>query len=60
MAKVMIAPGKYVQGAGEMKNIAANRDESLQSLIYPLIKEWLESVNPVDKEPLEDTEAENK
>ena len=43
----------------ELKNISANRDMSIQSLIYPLIKEWLDSVNPVDKEaPGEEPEAE--
>ena len=49
-----------VEEHGELKNIAANRDMSIQGLLYPLIKEWLDSVNPVEKEPPEDTEAEGK
>ena len=45
----------------EMKNISANRDESLQSLLYPLVKDWLASVSPIDKmTPEEEPEAENK
>ena len=42
----------------ELKNISANRDTSIQALLYPLVKEWLDSVNPVDKEaPEEESEA---
>ena len=44
----------------ELKNISANRDESLQSLLYPLIKDWLDSVNPVEKEPPEEEPEEGK
>ena len=62
--KKKVAPKKTisirvsVEEHAEMKNISANRDVSIQALIYPLIKEWLDSVNPVDKEPPEDTEPE--
>ena len=38
----------------ELKNISANRDVSIQALLYPLVKEWLDSVNPVEKEPPEE------
>ena len=41
----------------ELKNISANRDVSIQALLYPLVKDWLDSVNPVEKEPPEEPEA---
>ena len=49
-----------VEEHGELKNIAANRDMSIQGLLYPLIKEWLDSVNPVEKEPPEEEPDESK
>ena len=45
-----------VEEHGEMKNISANRDMSIQSLLYPLIKEWLERCDPTEKLPPEETE----
>ena len=44
----------------ELKNISANRDTSIQGLLYPLVKEWLDSVNPVEKEPPEEEPEEGK
>ena len=44
----------------ELKNISANRDVSIQALLYPIIKEWLDSVNPVDKEAPEEAPEEGK
>ena len=62
--KVKVAPKKTLsirvslEEHTELKNIAENRDMSIQSLLYPLVKEWLDSVNPVDKEAPEETESE--
>ena len=64
--KVKVAPKKTisirvsVEEHGELKNISANREESLQSLLYPLVKDWLESVNPVDKMTPEEEPEEGK
>ena len=33
----------------ELRNISVNRDASIQSLLYPLIKEWLRNVPDADK-----------
>ena len=58
--KVKVAPKKTisirvsVEEHMELKNISVNRDVSIQSLLYPLVKEWLDSVNPVDKEAPEE------
>ena len=49
-----------VEEHAELRNISANRDMSLQSLLYPLIKDWLDSVNPVEKEPPEEEPEEGK
>ena len=61
--KIKAAPKKTisirvsVEEHTEMKNISANRDESLQSLLYPLVKEWLRNVPDADKvEPEEEPE----
>ena len=62
--KVKVAPKKTLsirvslEEHTELKNIAENRDMSIQSLLYPLVKEWLDSVNPVDKMTPEETESE--
>jgi len=64
--KVKVAPKKTVsvrvslEEHGELKNISVNRDVSIQSLLYPLVKEWLDSVNPVDKEAPEEEPEEGK
>ena len=59
--KIKVAPKKTisirvsVDEHTEMKNISANRDESLQSLLYPLVKEWLRNIPDADKaEPEEE------
>ena len=54
--KKMISIRVSVEEHMELRNISANRDMSLQSLLYPLVKEWLDSVNPAEKLPPEDTE----
>ena len=57
-AKKTVSVRVSVEEHVELKNIAANRDTSIQSLLYPLVKEWLDSVNPVDKmTPEEEPEA---
>ena len=64
--KVKVAPKKTisirvsVDEHTEMKNISANRDESLQSLLYPLIKEWLRNVPDADKMTPEEEPDESK
>lgn len=49
-----------VEEHGELKNISANRDMSIQSLLYPLVRDFLDSVDPAEKLPPEETEAESK
>ena len=44
----------------EMKNISANRDMSLQSLLYPLVKEWLKNIPDADKAEPEPEPEEGK
>jgi len=44
----------------EMKNISVNRDESLQSLLYPLVKEWLRNIPDADKMTPEEEPEEGK
>lgn len=45
---------------GELRNISANRDESLQSMLYPLVKEWLRNVPDADKMTPEEEPEEGK
>ena len=59
--KVKVAPKKTisirvsVEEHSELKNISVNRDESLQGLLYPVIKDWLKNVPDADKvEPEEE------
>ena len=49
-----------IEEHGELRNISANREASIQSLLYPLIKDWLESVNPIDKMTPEEEPEEGK
>ena len=65
--KIKVAPKKTisvrvsVEEHGELKNIAYNREESLQGLLYPVIKGFLERCDPAEKlPPEEEPEAENK
>ena len=59
--KVKVAPKKTIsirvsiEEHMELKNVAANREESLQSMLYPLVKEWIKNVPDADKaEPEEE------
>ena len=56
-AKKTVSVRVSVEEHVELKNISANRDVSIQALLYPLVKDWLDSVNPVEKEPPEEPEA---
>ena len=64
--KVKVAPKKTisirvsVEEHLELKNVSVNRDESLQSMLYPLIKEWLRNVPDADKMTPEEEPEESK
>ena len=60
--KVKVAPKKTIsirvsiEEHGEMKNISANRDVSIQALLYPVVREWLRNVPDADKMTPEEPE----
>ena len=64
--KVKVAPKKTisirvsVEEHMELKNVSVNRDESLQSLLYPLVKEWLRNIPDADKMTPEEELEEGK
>jgi len=64
--KVKVAPKKTISirvsldEHAEMKNISANRDESLQSMLYPVVREWLRNVPDADKMTPEEEPEEGK
>jgi len=49
-----------IEEHGELRNISANRDESIQSMLYPVVREWLRNVPDADKMTPEEEPEESK